>query len=70
MEVKCPVSGCEDSEKEFKTEAALKSRTRNIHPDFLEEKDPAKEVPIVEKDFTTAQLVKLAPFFPITNQDW
>ena len=54
MEVKCPVSGCEDSEKEFKTEAALKSRTRNIHTDFLEEKDPTKEVPIIEKDFTTA----------------
>ena len=54
MEVKCPVSGCEDSEKEFKTEAALKSHIRNIHPNFLGEKGPAKEVPIVEYDFTTA----------------
>ncbi|GAH88312.1 unnamed protein product [marine sediment metagenome] len=58
MEVKCPVSGCEDSEKEFKTEAALKSHIRNIHPEGLEEKGKAREVPIVEEDFTTAELVR------------
>jgi hypothetical protein len=31
MAFKCPVPRCEDSEKEFQTEAALKSHIRNTH---------------------------------------
>ena len=52
MAFKCTVPGCGDSEKEFKTETALKSHIRNAHP---EEKPGggAREVPIVEEDFTT-----------------
>jgi len=34
MALKCPVPGCEDSEKEFQTEAALKSHIRNAHPNY------------------------------------
>ncbi len=45
MEVKCPVSGCEDSEKEFKTEAALKSHIRNIHPIFWGRKAGPRKSP-------------------------
>jgi hypothetical protein len=43
MAFKCPVPGCEDSEKEFQTEeAALKSQIRNAHPNMKEggEKSP------------------------------
>ena len=36
MAFKCPVSGYEDSEKEFQTEAALKSHIRNAHPNMKE----------------------------------
>ena len=57
MTFKCPVPGCEDSEKEFQTEAALKSHIRNMHPDFLEEKVSSREVPIVEEYFATTELV-------------
>jgi len=32
MAFKCPVPGCEDSEKGFQTEAALKSYICNFHP--------------------------------------
>ena len=53
---KCHVSGCEDSEKEFKIEAALKSHIRNVHPEY--EGGGAREVPIVEENFTTAELVR------------
>ena len=54
MAFKCPVSGCEDSGKEFQTEAMLKSHISNAHPDMEE---LARKVPIVEVDFTTAELV-------------
>ena len=54
MAFKCPVPGREDSEKEFQTEAALKSHIRNAHPNM---KEGARKVPIVEVDFTTAELV-------------
>ena len=54
MAFKCPVSGCEDSGKEFQTEAMLKSHISNTHPDMEE---LARKVPIVEVDFTTAELV-------------
>ena len=54
MAFKCPVPGCEDSEKEFQTEAVLKSHIRNAHPNMREggEKSPDCRV-----DFTTAELV-------------
>ena len=52
MAFKCPVLECEDGEKEFKNEAALKSHLRNKHRDF-EPKGEAREVPIVEEDFAT-----------------
>jgi len=58
MVVKCPVFGCEDSEKEFKTEAGLKSHIRNKHPEWVGEGVAPREVPIVEEDFTTAELVR------------
>ena len=54
MAFKCPVSGCEDSEKEFQTEAALKSHIRNAHPII---RKGTRKVPIVEVDFATAELV-------------
>jgi len=54
MAFKCPVSGCEDSGKEFQTEAMLKSHISNANPDMEE---GARKVPIVEVDFTTAELV-------------
>ena len=54
MAFKCPVPGCEDSEKEFQTEAMLKSHISNTHPDMEE---LARKVPIVEVDFATAELV-------------
>jgi hypothetical protein len=47
----CPVEGCEKGEKEFQTEAALKSHIRNKHPDYISEEEHAREVPIVEDDF-------------------
>jgi len=58
MAFKCPVPGCEDSEKEFQTEAALKSHIRNIHPELLGNRSPVREVPIVEGAFTTAEPVR------------
>lgn len=54
MAFKCPVPGCEDSEKEFQPEAALKSHIRNAHSKI---KEGARKVPIVEVDFATAELV-------------
>lgn len=53
MVFKCPVPGCEDSEKEFQTEAARKSHIRSKHPEFVEEQGLARQVPIVEEDFAT-----------------
>lgn len=50
MAIKCPVPNCEDSEREFGTEAALKSHIRNKHPDYIPE-EQTREVPIVEEDF-------------------
>jgi len=58
MALKCPVPGCEDSEKEFQKASALKSHIRSKHPEFMEPEGTAKEVPIVEEDFTTAELVR------------
>ena len=55
MAFKCPVPGCEDSEKGFQTEAALKSHIRNVHPEY--EGGGARKVLIVGEDFTTAELV-------------
>ena len=52
MALKCPVPGCEDSEKEFQKESALKSHIRSKHPDFAPTVE-AREVPIVEEDFAT-----------------
>jgi len=49
--ITCPVEGCDHPP--FKTSQALQSHIRNIHPDFLEEKGSAREVPIVEEDFAT-----------------
>jgi hypothetical protein len=34
MAFKCPVPGCEDSEKEFQKESALKSHIRSGHPEY------------------------------------
>ena len=53
MTFKCPVPGCEDSEKEFQKESALKSHIRSKHPEFVEGQGLAREVPIVEEDFAT-----------------
>jgi len=47
----CPVEGCDH--EPFKTPQALQSHIRYIHPDFMGEKAPAREVPIVEDDFAT-----------------
>lgn len=51
MSFKCPVIGCEDSEKEFQSETALKSHIRNRHPEYIPEEEEARQVPIVEEDF-------------------
>ncbi len=51
----CPVEGCDHSP--FKTSQALNSHIRNVHPEY-EEGGGAREVPIVEEDFTTAELVR------------
>jgi len=42
MAFKRPVPGCKDSEKEFQTEAALKSHIRNANPNMKKggEKSP------------------------------
>ena len=50
MALKCPVPGCEDSEKEFQKESALKSHIRSKHPEFRGDRSAAREVPIVEED--------------------
>jgi len=51
----CPVEGCDHSP--FKTSQALNSHIRNTHPEY-EEGEGVREVPIVEEDFTTAELVR------------
>jgi hypothetical protein len=53
MVFKCPVPGCEESEKEFQKPSALKSHIRSKHPEFVEDEGMAREVPIVEEDFAT-----------------
>jgi hypothetical protein len=45
----CPARGCDHPP--FKTPQVLRSRIRNMHPDFLEEKGSAREVPIAEEGF-------------------
>ena len=50
MDRKINMSGRGGRPSPFKTATASKSHIRNIHPDFLEEKGPAREVPIVEED--------------------
>ena len=52
----CPVEECEHPS--FKTKQALESHIRNIHPEGLAEKGKAREVPIVEEHFATAELVR------------
>ncbi|HUU65029.1 MAG TPA: hypothetical protein VMW37_02885 [Dehalococcoidales bacterium] len=47
----CPVEGCDHPP--FKTPQARQSHIRNIHPEFLEGGNMAREVPIVEDDFAT-----------------
>ena len=49
----CPVEGCDHSP--FKTSQALNSHIRNVHPEY--EGGGAREVPIVQEDFATAELV-------------
>ena len=56
-EFKCLVPECEH--EPFQTETVLKSHLRGKHPDWApEEPRGAREVPIVEEDFTTAELVR------------
>ena len=54
-EFQCPVPGCEH--ERFQTLTAVKSHLRNKHPDSVP-KAETREVPIVEEDFTTAELVR------------
>jgi len=52
----CPAGGCDHPP--LKTPQALRSHIRNIHLELLGNKSAAREVPIVEGDFTTAELVR------------
>jgi len=52
--IPCPVEGCDHPP--FKTSQALNGHIRNVHPEY--EGGGAREVPIVEEDFTTAELVR------------
>ena len=52
----CPPGGCHHPP--LKTPQALRSHIRNIHPELLGNKSAAREVSIVEGDFTTAELVR------------
>ena len=52
----CPVEGCDHSP--FKTSQALNSHIRNVHHEYEGGGKGAREVPIVEEDFTTAELVR------------
>jgi len=54
-EFKCPVPECEH--EAFQTETVLKSHLRSKYPDSVP-KTETREVPIVEEDFTTAELVR------------
>ncbi len=47
----CPVEGCDHPP--FKTPQARQSHIRSMHPDFADETNMAREVPIVEEDFAT-----------------
>ncbi len=51
----CPPRDCDHPL--FKTPQALRSHIRNTHPEFMEDESMAREVPIVEVDFATAELV-------------
>ena len=51
----CPVEGCDHTP--FKTPQALGSHISIVHPEVAREKGTAREVPIFEEDFTTAELV-------------
>jgi hypothetical protein len=51
----CPVEGCDHAP--FKTPQALGSHISIVHLEVAREKDMAREVPIVEVDFATAELV-------------
>jgi hypothetical protein len=41
----------------FKTPQALGSHVSIVHPEVAREKGTAREVPIIEEDFTTTELV-------------
>ncbi|MBA7570936.1 hypothetical protein ES708_12692 [subsurface metagenome] len=49
----CSVEGCDHSP--FRTSQALNSHIHNVHPEYAG--GGAREVPIVEEDFTAAELV-------------
>ncbi len=51
----CPVEGCDHAP--FKTPQTLGSHINIIHLEVAREKGTAREVPIVEGGFTTAELV-------------
>jgi len=54
-EFQCPVPGCEH--EHIQTLTALKSHLRSRHPNSIP-KVETREVPIIEEDFTTAELVR------------
>ncbi len=52
---RCSVEGCDHAP--FKIPQALGSHISIVHPEVAREKGTAREVPIVEGGFTTAELV-------------
>jgi len=52
----CPVEGCDHAP--LKSLTGLKSHIRSVHPEYEPGGEGAREVPIVEEDFTTAELVR------------
>ena len=52
----CPPGGFDHPP--FKTPQALRSHIRSKHPELLGNKSAAREVPIVEDDFTTSEPVR------------
>jgi hypothetical protein len=52
----CPPGGCDHHP--LKTPQALRSHIRSKHPELLGNKSAAGEVPIIEGDFTTTELVR------------
>ena len=52
-----PMSGTRMRDERFQTLTALKSHLRSKHPDSVP-KVETREVPIVEEDFTTAELAR------------